>query len=96
MVVVYKESSINWHTLGRLINTDHFGLVNLIAGEEVATELMQDDLHGESLANELLSLLEPNRNATARERLHEVAAQLGPSGASERAAQRILEFLDQR
>src|SRR6185436_15956288 len=23
MVVVYKESSINWHTLGRLINTEH-------------------------------------------------------------------------
>jgi len=93
MVVVYKESSINWHTLGRLINTEHFGLVNLIAGEEVATELMQDDLHGESLANELLALLEPNRNASARERLHEVAAQLGEGGASERAAQRILEFL---
>ena len=94
MVVVYKESSINWHTLGRLINTEHFGLVNLIAGEEIATELMQDDLHGESLANELLALLEPNRNAAARERLHEVADQLGAGGASERAAQRILEFLD--
>lgn len=94
MVVVYKESSINWHTLGRLINTEHFGLVNLIAGEEVATELMQDDLHGESLANELLALLEPHRNAAARERLHEVADQLGEGGASERAAQRILEFLD--
>lgn len=94
MVVVYKESSINWHTLGRLINTEHFGLVNLIAGEEVATELMQDDLHGESLANELLALLEPNRNAAARERLREVAEQLGEGGASERAAQRILEFLE--
>jgi lipid-A-disaccharide synthase len=94
MVVVYKESMINWHTLGRLITTEHFGLVNLIAGEEVATELMQDDLNGESLANELLLLLEPGRNREARERLSEVADQLGEGGASDRAAQRILEFLD--
>jgi len=43
MVVVYKESLINWHTLGRLITVDHYGLVNLVAGERVATELMQDE-----------------------------------------------------
>jgi lipid-A-disaccharide synthase len=93
MVIVYKESAINWHTLGRLITTEHFGLVNLIAGEEVATELMQDELNGESLANELLLLLEPERNRVARERLSEIAEQLGEGGASARAAKRILEFL---
>lgn len=94
MVIVYKESMINWHTLGRLINTEHFGLVNLVAGEEVATELMQDDLNGEKLANELLALLEPRRNAKARGKLREVAEQLGEGGASKRAAKRILEFID--
>ena len=50
MVVVYKESAINWHLLGRLISTDHYGLVNLIAGERIMTELMQDELNGERLA----------------------------------------------
>ena len=94
MVIVYKESSINWHTLGRLITTEHFGLVNLIAGEEVATELMQDDLNGERLANELLLLLDKKRNQEARQRLREVREQLGGGGASRRAAERILEFLD--
>ena len=69
--------------------------MNLIAGEEIATELMQDDLNGESLANELLSLLEPENNRVTRERLREVAEQLGQGGASERAAKRILEFIDQ-
>ena len=73
MVIVYKESSINWHTLGRLITTEYFGLVNLIAGEEVATELMQDDLNGERLANELLLLLDKKRNEEARHRLREVS-----------------------
>ena len=93
MVIVYKESMINWHTLGRLITTDHYGLVNLVAGERVATELMQDDLNGERLANELLSLLDAKRNEAMRQRLHEVAHQLGEGGASERAAEWILAAL---
>lgn len=90
MVIVYKESTINWHTLGRLITTDHYGLVNLVAGERVATELMQGDLNGERLANELLSLLDEERNAAMRSRLREVANELGEGGASERAAELIL------
>jgi lipid-A-disaccharide synthase len=94
MVIVYKESAINWHTLGRLITTDHYGLVNLVAGERVATELMQDDLNGERLANELLLLLDRKRNADARRRLREVADQLGEGGASNRAAQRVLDVLE--
>jgi lipid-A-disaccharide synthase len=90
MVVVYKESLINWHTLGRLITVDHYALVNLVAGERVATELMQDDLNGERLANELMLLLEQKTNDEMRTRLHEVAHQLGEGGASERAAELIL------
>lgn len=93
MVIVYKESTINWHTLGRLITTDHYGLVNLVAGERVVTELMQDDLNGDRLANELLSLLDVQRNKAARERLREVAHELGEGGASQRAAERILYAL---
>jgi lipid-A-disaccharide synthase len=90
MVVVYKESLINWHTLGRLITVDHYGLVNLVAGERVATELMQNDFNGERLANELLLLLEKNRSEDVRLRLREVAHQLGEGGASQRAAETIL------
>lgn len=93
MVIVYKESAINWHTLGRLITTDHFGLVNLVAGERVATELMQDDLNGELLADELLSLLNPQRNREMRRQLEDVTRRLGEGGASRRAAKLILRFV---
>lgn len=95
MVVVYKESTINWQTLGRLINVDHYGLVNLVAEERVATELMQDDLNGERLANDLFLLLDEKRNQATRERLREVADQLGPGGASARAAEAILAALSE-
>jgi lipid-A-disaccharide synthase len=93
MVVVYKESAINWHVLGSLINVDHYGLVNLVAGERVMTELMQNELTGDRLATELLELLDHDRNVEVRSRLHEVSQQLGASGASQRAAERVLDAI---
>jgi len=93
MVVVYKESPINWHTLGRLITVPHYGLVNLVAGEEIAKELMQDQLLGKNLAHELLKLLEPETNANVRASLRNVAHKLGDPGASQRAAQQILHYI---
>ena len=92
-VIVYKESHINWHTLGRLITVPHFGLVNLVAGKEIATELMQNQLTGENLASKLSELLEPEANKRMRATLREVAHQLGEPGASKRAAELILKFL---
>jgi lipid-A-disaccharide synthase len=93
LVVVYKESALNWHTLGRLIEVEHYGLVNLIAGERVAPELMQKDFTGESLARELLALLAPDMNAAVRARLREATARLGEGGASLRAADAVLKAL---
>ncbi|HEV2914308.1 MAG TPA: lipid-A-disaccharide synthase [Pyrinomonadaceae bacterium] len=90
LVIVYKESPLNWHTLGRLINAEHFGLVNLIAGERIVPELMQDDLTGERLAQELLALLDEERNREARARLSLVTARLGAGRASRRAADSVL------
>ena len=93
MVVVYKESAVNWHTLGRLITVPHYGLVNLVAGTEIATELMQTDLTPDRLVQEIIKLLDPKRNETAREEMRRVRNRLGEAGASERAADFVLKFL---
>jgi lipid-A-disaccharide synthase len=93
MVIVYKESAINWHTLGRLINVEHYGLTNLVAGKRLVTELMQNDLNGPKLAEELLKLLKPDRNRELRDELHRIAEQLGEGGASKKAAAAILRAL---
>ena len=93
MVVVYKESPVNWHTLGRLITVEHFGLVNLVAGREIAKELMQDQLTAKNLVQELLKLLEPETNKATRENLRDVAHRLGQPGASNRAAELILRTI---
>jgi lipid-A-disaccharide synthase len=93
MVVVYKESAVNWHTLGRLITVSHYGLVNLVAGTEIATELMQTRLTPDNLVREIIKLLDPTRNETARLEMRRVRNLLGEAGASERAADFILKFL---
>ncbi|MEK6337629.1 MAG: lipid-A-disaccharide synthase [Acidobacteriota bacterium] len=94
LVIVYKESALNWHTLGSLITAEHYGLANLIAGRRVVTELIQDQFTGETLSQELLGLLDPDRNASMRSELKAVAEKIGEPGASRRAAETILKFLE--
>ena len=94
LVVVYKTSPLNWHTLGRLINVAHISLVNLIAGERLAPELLQNEFTAPRLASELLRLLEPQANALFTAQLHEAMEKLGHGAASERAAVAILQALN--
>jgi lipid-A-disaccharide synthase len=93
MAIVYKTSSLNYKLLRPLIDVEHFGLINLIAGERVAAELIQDEFTPDTLAAELLCLLEPARNAEAREKLKLAADRLGHGGASKRAAEAIMKLL---
>ena len=93
MVIIYRGSSLNYRLLKPLINIDHYGLINLIAGQRIVRELIQNDLDPTSLSDELLSLLEPQRNAAIREELLRAAASLGTAGASDRAAEAILKFI---
>jgi len=54
---------------------------------------MQNDLTGERLRQELLELLEPERNQKMRAALKQIAHQLGEAGASHKAAAAILKVL---
>jgi lipid-A-disaccharide synthase len=94
MAIVYKTSAINYKLLRPLIDVEHFGLINLIAGERVANELIQDDLTPETLAAELFQLLDPKVNADVRGALRSAAEKLGHGGASRRAAEAILKIAD--
>lgn len=89
LVVVYRESNINYKLFKPIINVEHFGLVNLVAGERVATELIQDDFTSKRLAEELLTLLKKENNQAMRELLNEVIKTLG-NGASHNAAKAVL------
>ncbi len=68
-------------------------MINLIAEKRLAVELIQNDFTGENLSRELFRLLEPENNQAMREELSSVVETLGHGGASERAADAILSFL---
>jgi lipid-A-disaccharide synthase len=94
MAIAYKTSRLNYKLLEPLISVPHYGLINLIAGERVAAELIQDDLTPKSLSEELVRLLAPAENAAMRNRLKAAAEKLGHGGASKRAAEAIIRTMD--
>ena len=92
MVIVYRLSPITYGIGRRLVKLDSVGMVNLIAGEKIVPELIQDDFTPDAVAREAVSMLtDASRVARIRDGLARVRARLGGSGASRRAAQAILE-----
>ena len=96
MVVIYKLSPMTYR-LGKPLARVDVRMVNLIAGERIVVELIQDACTPEEVAREAVRLLTDNeRVAEMMARLAIVRARLGGSGASERAAEAILEVAGRR
>jgi lipid-A-disaccharide synthase len=87
MVVVYRLSPLTYRLGHRLVRVDTYGMVNLIAGERLVPELIQNAFTPEAVAAEAVSMLtDEARSARIREGLARVRARLGGPGASRRAA----------
>ena len=71
-------------------------MVNLIAGETIVPEFVQDAFTPEAVAREAIAMLtDRERAARVRQGLARVRARLGGSGASRRAAEAILRVVHQ-
>jgi lipid-A-disaccharide synthase len=94
MVIVYRVSPLTYRVLRRLVTVDTIGMVNLIAGEKIVPELIQEDFTPEAVAAQAISLLTDDaRRARVHEGLARVRERLGGSGASRRAAEAILRLV---
>lgn len=97
MVIVYRVSPITYQLGKRLVSVDTIGMVNLIAGEKIVPELIQDDFTPATVAREAISLLtDAPRRAQVRAGLARVREKLGGAGASRRAATAILNVVESR
>ncbi len=96
LVIIYKVAALTYWVGRAVVRVPFLGMINLLAGREIAREFLQGAARPDAIAAELLCLLETNGKARARQLadLHEVVTRLGGGGAAERATDAVLSVLD--
>ena len=97
MVIVYRVSPTTYWLGRRLVTVDTIGMVNLIAGEKIVPEFVQEAFTPDAVAREAIAMLtDPARARRIRDALARVRERLGGAGASRRAAEAILRVARSR
>jgi lipid-A-disaccharide synthase len=87
-VVAYRTHPLTYFAARRVVKLQHIGLVNIVAGHEVAKEFVQDGFVPERVATALRPLLDTGSDARERmlAELGRVRSLLGAPGAAGRVA----------
>ncbi len=96
MVIAYRQSPITWRLMRSMLYLPYIGMPNILAGERLVPELLQEDANPVALAAALLKLW---RDEAARERqiarFHEFHHLLRQNTA-QKAADAVLEVLENK
>jgi lipid-A-disaccharide synthase len=94
MVIVYKMAWLTYILARIFIRLRYIGLVNIVAGQCIAPELIQGAATGKTIANELMRLLkDKDLRKEMKKELAQIRHKIGPPGASLRAAEEVLTLL---
>lgn len=94
MVVLYSVSPLTYWLGRMLVKIDTIALANIVMGKKVLPELIQKDVSVEKVHAAVERFFsDPAYYRSVKEELKRIPALLGEEGASRRAAERILEFL---
>ena len=95
LVVAYRTGFISFLLARLMIKIPHIGLVNVVAGREVAREFVQDDLQPADVAEAMLPLFDAKSPERQRvlEGLADVRSRLGTPGAAARVAAMASELV---
>ncbi|WP_456433120.1 lipid-A-disaccharide synthase [Thermosulfuriphilus sp.] len=97
MVIAYQLNPLTYFLARRLVKVPYIGLVNLVAGERLAPELIQDEATPERVAEEARAiLLDQAKAERIRRRLSEIKASLGPGQAAYQAANLALNLVSRK
>lgn len=92
MVVGYRMKPFTFWLAERLVKTPYVSLPNLLAGEELVTELLQQECQPQKLADALLPLLQGGDAVEALKERFLILHQSIRCGADKQAAQAVLEL----
>ena len=93
-VLVYKVSWLTYLPARLLVQVDHLGMPNILAGKEIVPEFIQHDALPARIADSVWGLCtDPTRKATMVSEMDRVIKLLGGKGADQRAAQAVLREL---
>ena len=92
MVIGYRLTPVSYAVARLLVRVPNVGLANLIAGETIAPELLQNMCDPRNLAEVSADMLKGGAQAQ-RTGLAVVRERLGQPGASRRAAQAVADYL---
>jgi lipid-A-disaccharide synthase len=91
MVVVYRTAWLNMWIARMVVTTRWAAVPNIMAGEELVPELLQQRATPAAMAAAVAGLLDsPEARRTMRQGLWVLAERLGPAGAARRAASEVL------
>jgi lipid-A-disaccharide synthase len=98
LVVAYRTNALTYAAARRVLKIRHIGLVNVVAGREVAPEFVQGALTPGALAAALQPLLDPGSEVRAKmlADLRGVRSTLGTPGAARRVAALAVELATRR
>ncbi len=96
MVVAYRMAGLTYRIYSRLIKSPWVSLPNVLAGEEMVPEVLQDGVEPEVLGPLVLRALEDEPYRRRLERVFGVIGEQLRQDASERAADAVIELLESR
>jgi lipid-A-disaccharide synthase len=93
MAILYKMAPLTYTIGKRLVKVPHIGLANIVTGQEVVREFIQEQATPDAIAGEIVRILEDDDyNRAIRHGLAQVQARMGQPGCSARVARMASEL----